>query len=124
MKFGDLFAPVPLGIAAGLFIGKQIGIFGATWLAVRSGLASMPTGATWRQIYGVALLGGIGFTMSLFIGTLAFPDGGAGGACAARRAGRLHPIGDSRLCRFVDRARWRRLIHPGDSRPEGLIVSR
>jgi len=74
LKVGDLFAGIPLGIAAGLFIGKQIGIFGATWLAVRAGLGDMPAGATWRQVYGVALLGGIGFTMSLFIGTLAFPD--------------------------------------------------
>ncbi|MFM9937965.1 MAG: Na+/H+ antiporter NhaA [Hyphomicrobiaceae bacterium] len=76
LKLADLFAPIPLGIAAGLFVGKQVGIFGFTWLAVRMGLASMPTGATWRHVYGVALLGGIGFTMSLFIGTLAFPDGG------------------------------------------------
>lgn len=67
-------APIPLGIAAGLFVGKQIGIFGSTWLAVRSGLGELPNGANWRHIYGVAILGGIGFTMSLFIGTLAFPD--------------------------------------------------
>jgi len=69
----DLLAPLPLGIAAGLFLGKQIGIFGAVWLAVRFGIAPKLRGATWLQIYGVSLLCGIGFTMSLFIGALAFP---------------------------------------------------
>ena len=58
----------------GLFLGKQIGIFGAIWLAVRSGLAAMPSHARWPQIYGLSLLCGIGFTMSLFIGDLAFDD--------------------------------------------------
>ena len=72
----EVFAPVPLGIAAGLFLGKQIGIFGSVWLAVRFGLAEKLGGASWRQIYGVGLLCGIGFTMSLFIGELAFPGGG------------------------------------------------
>jgi Na+:H+ antiporter, NhaA family len=70
----DLLEPIPLGIAAGLFAGKAIGIFGATWIAVMGGLAHRPDGATWLQILGVAWLGGIGFTMSLFIGMLAFPD--------------------------------------------------
>ncbi len=68
-----ILAPLPLGIAAGLFAGKQIGIFGAVWLTVRFGLAARLRGATWAQIYGVSLLCGIGFTMSLFIGGLAFP---------------------------------------------------
>jgi NhaA family Na+:H+ antiporter len=68
-----VLAPLPLGIAAGLFFGKQIGIFGSVWLAVKFGLASKLRGATWVQIYGVATLCGIGFTMSLFIGALAFP---------------------------------------------------
>ena len=63
-----------LGISAGLFLGKQLGIFSAIWLTVRLGLAPKPAGATWQQIYGVALLCGIGFTMSLFIGDLAFVD--------------------------------------------------
>lgn len=71
--FDEIFAPLPLGIAAGLFIGKQIGIFGAVWLAVKAGLATKLRGATWLQIYGVSILCGIGFTMSLFIGALAFP---------------------------------------------------
>ncbi len=70
---GDLLAPLPLGIAAGLFLGKQIGNFGAVWLSVRLGLAARLRGASWTQIYGVSLICGIGFTMSLFIGALAFP---------------------------------------------------
>jgi NhaA family Na+:H+ antiporter len=69
----EIFAPVPLGIAAGLFFGKQIGIFGSVWLAVKLGIGSKLRGATWLQIYAVAALCGIGFTMSLFIGALAFP---------------------------------------------------
>ncbi|WP_432769344.1 MAG: Na+/H+ antiporter NhaA [Sphingopyxis sp.] len=69
----QIFAPLPLGIAAGLFFGKQIGIFGSVWLCVKWGIAGKLRGATWLQIYGVSLLCGIGFTMSLFIGGLAFP---------------------------------------------------
>ncbi|MFP5330654.1 MAG: Na+/H+ antiporter NhaA, partial [Alphaproteobacteria bacterium] len=68
-----LAAPLPLAIALGLFLGKQLGIFGAVWLCVRTGLAGKLRGATWLQIYGVSILCGIGFTMSLFIGALAFP---------------------------------------------------
>jgi NhaA family Na+:H+ antiporter len=71
---GKLAEPVPLGIALGLFIGKPVGILGATWLAVTTGLAPKPAGANWGQLLGVGMLGGIGFTMSLFIGTLAFTD--------------------------------------------------
>ena len=74
MSLGKLLEPVPLGIALGLFIGKPLGILGATWLAVASGLARQPEGASWAQLLGVGMLGGIGFTMSLFIGTLAFTD--------------------------------------------------
>ena len=70
----DLAAPLTLGIAAGLVIGKQVGVFGMTWLAVRAGIARIPSGATWTQVYGVACLAGIGFTMSLFIGSLSFAD--------------------------------------------------
>jgi Na+/H+ antiporter NhaA len=55
------------------FLGKQLGIFGAVWIAVRLGVAGQLRGATWLQVYGVSLLCGIGFTMSLFIGALAFP---------------------------------------------------
>ena len=74
LGLGSLFAPLPLAIAAGLFLGKQIGIFGAVRAAVAFRIAPRPAEATWLQVYGVALLCGIGFTMSLFIGALAFPD--------------------------------------------------
>lgn len=70
----DLFGPVSLGIALGLFIGKQVGVFAFVWIAVRTGLATLPKNVTWQQMHGAALLAGIGFTMSLFIGTLAFTD--------------------------------------------------
>jgi Na+:H+ antiporter, NhaA family len=70
----DPFASLPLAIALGLFLGKQFGIFGSVWLAVKLGVAQRPANASWTQIYGVALLCGIGFTMSLFIGGLAFAD--------------------------------------------------
>jgi NhaA family Na+:H+ antiporter len=72
LSLNDLFGGIPLGIALGLFAGKQIGIMAFTWTAVRLGIARLPDGATWLQVYGIAVLGGIGFTMSLFIGTLAF----------------------------------------------------
>ncbi len=64
--------PITIGIALGLFFGDQVGIVGASWLAVRSGLAELPENVTWRHVYGVACLAGMGFTMSLFITNLAF----------------------------------------------------
>jgi len=72
ITISDVLAPIPLGIALGLFIGKQIGVFCFSWVAVKLGLAKLPTGANWLQLYGIACLTGVGFTMSLFIGTLAF----------------------------------------------------
>lgn len=74
MTLASVIAPLPLGVAAGLFVGKQAGVSGAVWLAVRLRLAARPDGASGLQMYGVALLCGIGFTMSLFIGGLAFND--------------------------------------------------
>jgi len=72
ITINDVLAPIPLGIALGLFLGKQIGVFAFSWVAVKLGLAKLPTGANWCQVYGIACLTGVGFTMSLFIGTLAF----------------------------------------------------
>lgn len=66
--------PVTLGIVAGLFLGKQLGIFAGAAALVRLGFAHLPAGVTWVQVYGAGVCGGIGFTMSLFIGTLAFED--------------------------------------------------
>lgn len=74
LSFDALLSPLPLGIAMGLFIGKQFGVFVFSEIAIRLNLADMPAGASRAQCYGVALLCGIGFTMSLFIGALAFPD--------------------------------------------------
>ena len=74
LTLSAMMQPVPLGILLGLFVGKQVGIFASVWLAVRTNLADLPAGAGWGQVYGVALLCGIGFTMSLFIGLLAFYD--------------------------------------------------
>ena len=70
----SLFTPIPMGIVTGLFLGKQIGVFSFCWLAVKSGLAKLPTGANWIQMYGLSILCGIGFTMSLFISSLAFEN--------------------------------------------------
>ena len=72
--FGELLQPVPLAIIAALFLGKQAGVFGSIWLMVRLGLASREPSTPWIQLYGAALLTGVGFTMSLFIGALAFND--------------------------------------------------
>lgn len=74
VTMSNLFNAIPLGIASGLFFGKQAGVFTASWLAVKTGVAQMPAGVNWRVVYGVSILCGIGFTMSLFIGTLAFGD--------------------------------------------------
>ncbi|MBR9762891.1 MAG: Na+/H+ antiporter NhaA [Rhodobacteraceae bacterium] len=74
LTFADLLDPLALGIAGGLVLGKQVGVFGVVWLMVKTGIARMPRGAGWGHIYGIACLAGIGFTMSLFIGTLSFSD--------------------------------------------------
>jgi len=71
----DLTGTVPLGIIAGLFVGKQLGVMAMVALARATGLAKLPAGVTWTQVYGVSVLCGVGFTMSLFIGGLSFTSG-------------------------------------------------
>jgi Na+:H+ antiporter, NhaA family len=73
IALGDLLHPIQIGTALGLLVGKQAGVIGSIWAATRIGLAARPEETDWLQLYGLALLTGIGFTMSLFIGTLAFP---------------------------------------------------
>src|SRR5690606_29116776 len=74
---GTLTHPVTLGVILGLVLGKPIGITVASWLAVRTGIAPLPGGTTWRGLIGVGALGGIGFTMALFIGNLGLGEGTA-----------------------------------------------
>jgi NhaA family Na+:H+ antiporter len=84
MSLGSLFEPIPIGIALGLVIGKQVGVFGFSLAAVKLGLAKLPSDINWRLIYGTAILCGIGFTMSLFISTLAFDSSIGDDAISAR----------------------------------------
>ena len=70
----QLTGPVPMGIMLGLFFGKQLGVFGLSWLAIKLKIATLPKGSSWLMLYGVSILTGIGFTMSLFINSLAFVD--------------------------------------------------
>jgi NhaA family Na+:H+ antiporter len=104
-----LLSPLPLGIALGLFAGKQIGIFGAILAMVRLRLADMPARASWRQVYGMAILCGIGFTMSLFIGGLAF-DEASGSADAVK-------IGVFAGSLLAGLAAWLVLAGPGSKKP-------
>ncbi len=95
-----LLDPITLGIMAGLFLGKQAGVFGFAWAMIKMGWAKLPERVTWLQLYGVALLCGIGFTMSLFIGMLAFQDEGsiylvkvkAGVLCASLLSGAVGAV--------------------------------
>ena len=70
----DMTGTVPMGIMFGLFVGKQLGVFGFSWLAIKLGVASLPKDSNWLQLYGLAVLTGIGFTMSLFVDSLAYDD--------------------------------------------------
>ncbi len=74
LSLSSFLEPLPLGIALGLFVGKQIGIFGTSWLLIKTKLVGMPDATKWRHLYAVSVIAGIGFTMSLFIGMLAFDD--------------------------------------------------
>ena len=73
-QVNSILTPIPMGIAAGLFFGKQLGVFSFCWVAVKTGLAKLPNETNWMQMYGLAMICGIGFTMSLFISSLAFED--------------------------------------------------
>jgi Na+:H+ antiporter, NhaA family len=84
LGLSDLFGPIALGVAAGLFLGKQLGVFVAASLVIGLKLARRPTGAKWVELYGLSLLCGVGFTMSLFIGQLAFPLNDAAAAAQVR----------------------------------------
>ncbi len=74
VSMGELLQGVPLAIALGLFVGKQLGVFGFAWIAIKTKCCPLPAQVNWGQLYGVAILTGVGFTMSLFIGSLAYPD--------------------------------------------------
>lgn len=78
LELRDVLDSIPLGIILGLFIGKQIGVMSMVWFGVKLGLGKMPKGVSWAQMYGIAVLCGVGFTMSLFIGGLAFEQTGQG----------------------------------------------
>ncbi|KLK94270.1 pH-dependent sodium/proton antiporter [Microvirga vignae] len=99
LSLDALLSPLPLGIAMGLFIGKQVGVYAFSWIAIRLGFADVPAGASRLQCYGVALLCGIGFTMSLFIGALAFP--GAPELSDATKIGVLMGSGLSALAGYI-----------------------
>ena len=77
VSFSTLLQSVPLGITAGLLLGKAVGVFGASWMLIRFAGARLPATANWGQFFGVCVLCGVGFTMSLFIGALAFQGQGA-----------------------------------------------
>ena len=74
ISISEMTGSVPLGVMLGLFVGKQLGVFGFSWLAIKTGIASMPKESNWKMLYGVSILTGIGFTMSLFVDTLAYGD--------------------------------------------------
>jgi Na+:H+ antiporter, NhaA family len=101
LSISDALHPIPLGIVAGLLFGKQIGIMGFSWAASRLRVATLPEGVSWGQLYGVALLCGIGFTMSLFIASLAFEQGGEIVQMGLERLGILIGTLVSGLCGYI-----------------------
>ncbi|HEX5072104.1 MAG TPA: Na+/H+ antiporter NhaA [Gemmatimonadaceae bacterium] len=107
--------PVTLGAALGLLLGKPLGIAGFSWVAVRLGLAALPRGASWAALSAVAVLGGIGFTMALFIAGLAFPAGSPRGELLD--AAKLGILGASALAGIVGSFLLRRALRPASSAP-------
>jgi NhaA family Na+:H+ antiporter len=89
MSIADLLQPIPLGIMLGLFVGKQLGVFTFAYAAVKLGLARLPTGVEFKHVYGAAIICGIGFTMSLFIGMLAFENASSGEVVVTDKLGIL-----------------------------------
>jgi NhaA family Na+:H+ antiporter len=89
LSLRDLLQPIPLGILLGLVVGKQLGVFSFSWLAVKLGIARLPSGVEFKHVYGAAILCGIGFTMSLFIGMLAFENSATGEVIVTDRIGIL-----------------------------------
>lgn len=107
VQWSALLQPVTLGIACGLVLGKVIGVFGASWIAIKLGITRLPEGATHSAMFGVALLCGIGFTMSLFIGTLAWEQDAGGMAVAVR----LGVLGGSIIAAVLGYI-WLRMVLP------------
>lgn len=114
---GHLLDEVALGVVVGLFVGKQTGILGFTWAAVRLGLADLPAGVSWGQVHGVATLGGIGFTMSLFIAAL------ASSAPADEELAKVGILVGSLVSAVVGLGLLRRATH-ASSRTEGRTIAR
>ena len=113
INLSTLLEPVPLGISAGLFLGKQLGILMFCGTAIRFGLATLPRGASWSGFYGVSVLGGVGFTMSLFITSLAFEHTGPSGLISADRLGILVGSAASAIVGFL----VLRLFNPAETPP-------
>jgi len=113
LSLGDLLQPIPLGIVVGLFAGKQVGVFAFSWLAVRLGLARLPNGVEFKHVYGAAVICGIGFTMSLFIGMLAFENTASGEVVVIDRLGVLAGSLVSALVGYV-------VLHLVLPRPQGV----
>lgn len=107
VKLTALLEPVTLGIACGLVFGKVIGVFGASWVAIKLGITRLPDETTWKALFGAALLCGIGFTMSLFIGTLAWEDDAGNRAVAVR----LGVLGGSIIAAVLGYF-WLRMVLP------------
>jgi len=110
VQLSDLYNSVPLGIMLGLFLGNQIGVFGFSFIAVKLGIAKLPSNVGWAELYGVSMLCGIGFTMSLFIGSLAF-EGIGDNMVVDERIGILIGSVLSAVCGYLW-LRWRLASRP------------